>query len=74
MKRNSVLKSLKKQTITGYIVLDENNRTVAHFNRQIESCVNLIKVDLSPSKYPQDSYINFEKKSKSTVNIFLFKF
>ena len=31
-----------------------NNYTVAYFNRQVESCVNLIKIDLSYYKYPQD--------------------
>ena len=28
--------------------------TLAHFNRQVESCVNLMKIDLSNYKYSQD--------------------
>ena len=35
--------------------------TVAHFNRQVEICVNLIKIDLNHYKYPQYYYTNFEK-------------
>ena len=27
--------------------------TVAYFNRQVESCVNLMKIDLNHYKYPQ---------------------
>ena len=28
--------------------------TVAYFNRQVKSCVNLIEIDLSHYKYPHD--------------------
>ena len=48
--------------------------TVAHFNRQDKSCVDLIKVNLSHYKCTQEQYTNFENNEKlpNFINVLTF--